>query len=164
MSSIALISFWTCTIYGTLFQQLLFHSTTLMIHTLCSISILKQQLNNLEQTQIRCSFHYERWTVKVRDCTSALHSSKAIAYRTDEWTKQLLRLKTWVISGSPGQWIEFHRFWWTLIVFKCSCLFLLFDFFCYLVQCLLFFWKVTFLVSFLWWLRVRSKSSITTSM
>ena len=51
MSSIALISFRTRTIYGTWFQQLLCHSATLMIHTLCSISTLNQQLNNLEQTQ-----------------------------------------------------------------------------------------------------------------
>ena len=59
MSSIALISFWTRTINGTWFQQLLCHSTTLMIHTLCSISTLNQQLNNQKQTQIRCSLHCE---------------------------------------------------------------------------------------------------------
>ena len=29
-------------------------------HALCSISTISQQLNNLEQTQIRCSLHYER--------------------------------------------------------------------------------------------------------
>ena len=45
---------------GTWFQQLLCHSVTLMIHTLRSISTLNQQLNNLEQTHIRCSLHYER--------------------------------------------------------------------------------------------------------
>ena len=72
-------------------------------NTLCSISTLNQQLNNLEQTHIRCSLHCERWTVKGRDCASALHSFKEITYRTDEWTKQLLRLKSWVISGSPEQ-------------------------------------------------------------
>ena len=44
----------------TWFQQLLCHSATLMIHTLCSISTVNQQLNNLEQTHIRCSLHYER--------------------------------------------------------------------------------------------------------
>ena len=103
MSSIALISFWTRTIYGTWFQQLLCHSATIMIHTLCSISTLKQQLNNIEQTHIRCSLHYERWKVKGRDCASALQSFKEITYRTDEWTKQLLRLKSWVISGSLEQ-------------------------------------------------------------
>ena len=130
MSSIALISFWTRT---TWFQQLLCHSATLMIHTLCSISTLNQQLNNLEQTHIQCSLHYERWTVKGRDCASALHSFKKITYRTDEWTKQLLRLKSWVISGSPEQWMELHLLWWTVIVSKCSYLFHLFDFFCLLV-------------------------------
>ena len=45
--------------YGTWFQQVLCHSSTLMIHTLCSISNLNQQLNNLEQTHIRCSLHCE---------------------------------------------------------------------------------------------------------
>ena len=29
-------------------------------------------------------------------------------YRTDEWSKQLLRLKSWVISGNPEQWMEVH--------------------------------------------------------
>ena len=130
MSSIDLISFWTRTIYETLLQQLLCHSATPMIHTLCSIRTLNQQLNNLEQTQIRCSLHYERWTVKGRDCASALHSFKEITYRTDEWTKQLLMLKSWVISGSREQWMELHRLWWTVIVFKCSYLFHLFDFCC----------------------------------
>ena len=110
MSSIALISFWTRTIYGTWFHQLPCHSATLMIHTLCSISTLNQQLNNLEQTQIRCSLHYEQWTVKRRDCASALHSFEENTNRTDEWTKQLLRLKSWVISGSRQQRMELHPF------------------------------------------------------
>ena len=138
-NSIAVITFRTHTIYWKWFRQLLCHSTTLMIQTLCSISTLNQQLNNLEQNHVRCSLHCERWTVKGRDCASALHSFKEITYRTDEWTKQLLRLKSWVISGSPEQWMEFHRLWWTVIVFKCSYLFQLFDFFCLLVQYLLFF-------------------------
>ena len=69
-------------------------SATRMIHTLCSISTLNQKLNNLERTFIRCSLHCERWTVKGRDCASALHSFKEITYRTDERTKQLLRLKS----------------------------------------------------------------------
>ena len=90
----------------------------------------EQQLNNLEQTQIRSSLHYERWIVKRRDCASALHSFKEITYRTDEWMKQFLRLKSWVISGSREQWMELHRLWWTVIVFKCSYLFHLFDFCC----------------------------------
>ena len=133
MSSISLIPFWTRTIYRTWFQQLLCHWTTIMIHTLCSISTLNQQLNNLEQTHIRCSLHYERWTVKGRDCASALHSFKEITYRTDEWTKQLLKLKSWVISGSPEQWMDFHLLWWTVIVSKCNYLFHSFDFYCLLL-------------------------------
>ena len=78
MSSIALISFWTRTIYGTWFQQFLCHSTTLMIHTPCSIKTLNEHFNNLEQTHNRCSLHCERWTVKRRDCASVLHSFKEI--------------------------------------------------------------------------------------
>ena len=102
MSSITLISFWTRKYCGTWFQQLLCHSITLMIDTLCPISTLNQQLTNLEQTHNRCSLHCEGWTVKGRDCASALHSFNEITYQTDEWTKQLLRLKSWVISGNPG--------------------------------------------------------------
>ena len=68
-----------------------------------------------------------------------------------------------VLSGSPEQWMEFHRLWWTVIVFKCSYLFQLFDFFCLLVQKLLFSWKITFFVAFFddfeW-----EKNSLTTSM
>ena len=71
---------------------------------------------------------------KGRDCASAWHSFEETTYRTDEWTKQLLRLKIWVISGSPEQWMEFRRLWWPVIVFKCGCLFQLFDFYCLLLQ------------------------------
>ena len=66
------------TIYGAWFQQLLCHSATLMIHIIRSISTLNQHFNNLEQTHIRCSLHYERWTVKARGCALALHSFKEI--------------------------------------------------------------------------------------
>ena len=133
MSCMALMSLWTRKIFGTWFQQHFCHSATLMIHTLRSISTLNQQLNNLEQTHIWCSLHYERWTVKGRDCASVLHSFKENIYRTDEWTKQLLRLKNWVISGSAEQWMELHPLWWTVIVSKCSYLFHMFDFYCLLV-------------------------------
>ena len=84
MSSITLTSFWTRTIYGTWFQQPLCYSILLMIDTLCPISTLNQQLNNLEQTHIRCSLHCEGWTVKGRDCASPLHSFNKITYQTDE--------------------------------------------------------------------------------
>ena len=83
-----------------------------------------------------------RLTVKGRGCASALHCFKEITYRTDEWTKQLLGLKSWVISGSPEQWMEFHHLWWTVIVFNCSYLFHSFYFFCLLVQNLLVFPKL----------------------
>ena len=141
ISSIALKSLWTRTVSGTWFQRLLCHSTTLMIDARCPISTLNQQLTNLEQTHIRCSLHCERWTVKGRDCRSTLHSFKEITYRTDEWMKQLLRLKSWVISGNPEQWMDFRRLWWTVIVFMCSHLFHLFDIFRLLVQYLLFFFE-----------------------
>ena len=147
MSSINLISFWTRTFYGAWFQQLLCHSVLLMIDTLRQISTLNQQLTNLEQTHIRCSLHCEGWTVRGRDCASALHSFNEITYQTDEWTKLLLRLKSWVSSGNPERWMEFRRLWWTVIVFKCSHLFHLFDFFCLLVQ-YLFFQKITFFLPF----------------
>ena len=124
-SRIPLISFWTRTFYGTWIQQLLCHSTTLVIGTLYPISTLRQQLTNLEQTFIRCFFHRERWTVKIRDFVSDLYSFIKVTYWTDEWTKQLLRLKIWVNFGSleQWQWINFHRLWWTVVVFTCSYLF-----------------------------------------
>ena len=138
MSSIALISISPRTFYGTCLLQLLSHSTTITIDTLYPISTLNQQLTNLEQTHIRCSLQCERWTVKGKDCASVLRSFQEITYWTDEWTKQLLRLKNWVIFGSLEQWMEFRRLWWTVIEFKCSYLFQLFDFYCLLVQYLLF--------------------------
>ena len=149
MSSIALISFMFRTFYGTCLQQLLRHSTTIMIDTLYPISTLNQQLTNLEQTHIGCSLLCERWTVKVRDCASALRSFKEITHRTAKWTKQLLRLKSWVISGSPEQWMEFRRLRWTVIAFKCSYMFQLFDFYCLLVQYLLFLKIYFFFFSFM---------------
>ena len=148
MRSIILISFWTRKIYGTWFQQLLCHSTILMIDTLCPISTLNQQLTNLQQTHIWCSFHCEGWRVKGRDCASVLHFFNEFTYQTNEWTKQLLRLKSWVISGNPDQWMEFRRLWWTVVVFKCSYLLQLFDFYCLLVQYLFFIWNFTFLFLF----------------
>ena len=159
MSGITLISFSTRTIYGTWFHQLLCHSITLLIDTLCLISTLNHQLTNLDQTHIQCSLHCEGWTVKVRDCASALHSFNKITYQTDEWTKQLLRLKNWLISGNPERWVEFRRLWWTVIVFRCSHLLHFFDFFCLLVQYLLFIYFFP-----VWWLWVRSKTPSITSM
>ena len=47
-------------IFRTCLQQLLRHSTTIMIDTLYPISTLNQLLTNLEQTHIRCSLHCER--------------------------------------------------------------------------------------------------------
>ena len=117
---IPLTSFWTRTIYGTLIQQLFHHSTTLLIGTSYTISRLKQYSTNPEQTYIRCSFDCNRWRVKGWNFASALLSFKEITYRTDEWTKKFLRLKSWVIFGSPEQWMDYHRLWWLGVVIKCS--------------------------------------------
>ena len=97
MSSITLIFSWTHTNFGTWFQQLLCYSTTSIIDALCPISTRNHQLTNLAQTHIRGSLHCERWTVKRRDYASVLHSFNGVTYQTDEWTKQLLRLKSWVL-------------------------------------------------------------------
>ena len=119
-----LTSFWTLTIYGTWIRQLLSHSTTLMIGTLCTITTLEQQLTYLEQIYIRSSLHWERYTVKGRDCGSALHAIGKTTYRMDEWRKHLLQLKSRVISGNPEHWMEFHRLQWNVVVFKCCQFFL----------------------------------------
>ena len=63
----------------------------------------------------------------------------------------------------PERWMEFRRLWWTVNVFKCSHLFHWFDFYCLLVEFLLFL-KIYFFCSFLWGLWVRSKTSSTSSM
>ena len=86
MNSIILITFCTQTICDKKFQQLLCHSSTLMINTLCPISTLNRQLTNLEQTHIRCSLHCQQWTVKGRDFVSVLNSFIGITYQTEEWT------------------------------------------------------------------------------
>ena len=126
-----------------------------MIDTLCPISTLNQQLTNLEQTHIRCFLHCEGWTVKGRDCASALHFFNEITYQTEEWTKQFLLLNSWVISRNPEQGMEFHRLWWTVSLFKCSYLFQLFDFYCLLVQYLLFFEKLLLFDDLEWGVKVH---------
>ena len=108
-----------CTIHGMWMQQLSGHSTKLLIGILCSMSTFQHQLIILEQTHNRCFLHCDRWTVEGRDCTPAIHSFRENTYLTHEWTKQLLRLRSWVIIGSPEQWMEFHRLRWFVDVFKC---------------------------------------------
>ena len=132
--SIPLMFFWARTIYVTWIQQLLSHSTNVTMENLCPISTFKQQFTNLQQTYIRWSLHCERWTVKRKDCSSVLHSFRKITYRRDDWGKQLLLLKNWVIPGSLEQWMEVHHLWWHVVVFKCSSLVWLFDFYCLLVR------------------------------
>ena len=162
MSSIHLIYFWARTIYGTWMQQLFCCATRLMIGTLYAISTLKQQLTNLEQTYNRCSLRCERRTVRGRDCALHSDSFRKITYQTDDWRKQLLRLNSWVTFGSLEQWLEFQRLWWTVVVFKCTCLFQSLDFYCLLVHYLLFSGKKLF-CCFFWWFLVRSKIYSTTT-
>ena len=146
LSSITLIFFWKHKNYGKRFQQLLGHSTTRMTDTLCPISTINHQLTQLEQTHICYSLPCERWTVKWRDCASALHSFREITYRMDEWTKQLLRLKSWAISGNPEQWMEIRRLWWTVFVFKQAiCFTCLIYIVCWSNTC--FFWNFPLLFS-----------------
>ena len=57
MSSLILLFFSTRAINWTWLQQLLCHSTTLMIDSLSPISTFNQQLTNPEQTPIQCSLH-----------------------------------------------------------------------------------------------------------
>ena len=109
-----------------------------------TISTLNHQFSNLERTHIRCALQCEQGTVKARDSASVLHPFNEIKYRTDEWTKQLLRLKNWEFSGNLEQWMEFRRLRWTVILFKCNSLFQLLDYCCLLVQYLLFIWKSIF--------------------
>ena len=81
--------------------------------------------------------------MKGRGCASALHVFKRITHRRDVWTKQVLRLKSWVIVGSSDQWMEFLRFCWTVCLsfFLFGFLFSLFHFYCLLVQCSIDFFK-----------------------
>ena len=53
--------------------------------------------------------------------------------------------KSWVIVGSLEQRMDFHRLWWTVIVFQNCYLFYWFDFFCLIVQYLLLFENLLFL-------------------
>ena len=105
-----------------------------------------------------------RMDSKRRDCASALHSFNEITYQTDEWTKQLLGLKSWVISVNQEQgWNssicdELKLYLSVAIGFT----FLSFIFW-WCIICLLF-WKDNLFVPFPWWLWVRSKSSSSTSM
>ena len=83
---------------------------------------------------------------KWRDCASAIHSFRESTYRMDEWTKQLLRLKSWAISGNPEQWMEIRRLWWTVFVFKQAiCFTCLIYIVCWSNTC--FFWNFPLLFS-----------------
>ena len=103
MSSVAHISFWTRTVYGRWFKQLLFDSTTLMIVTLCPSKTLNQQLADLKKDSNPVFSSMRMVDSEGKYWASALHCFKNITYRTDEWMKQLLQLKNFVIAGSSEQ-------------------------------------------------------------
>ena len=108
MSSKALKFFWTRTIFGNWFQQLFFHSTTLMTDSLCPIKTLNQQLTNLEQPQIRCSLHCKRWTVNGIDCASVLHSFKGTTYlRVNETAATVEGLSDLLKPGAMDGFLPF---------------------------------------------------------
>ena len=161
MSSISLKYFPTFKNNGEWFQQLLCQTTTLMIEALCPITTLNQLLTNLEDSY---PMFYALWTMESKRKGLRVSSAFFQSNSTVEWTKQLLRFKSWVISGSREQRMEFRRLWWFVVLIKYSFLFQLFDFYCLLVQYLLFIFKTLLFCSFLRWFWVRSKSSSTTSM
>ena len=161
MSSLSPKTFWTLKKDVQWFQKLLCQTTTLMIEALCPITNLNQHLTNLEDSY---PMFYALWTMDSKKKGLRVSSVFFQSNSTVEWTKQLLRFKSWVISGSREQRMEFRRLWWFVVLIKYSFLFQLFDFYCLLVQYLLFIFKNLLFCSFLRWFWVRSKSSSTTSM
>ena len=106
MSSITLISFWTRTIYGTWFQQLLCHSITLMIDTQCPISTLNQQLTNLEQTHIRCVLYLAKNGQSKEGIARQLCilSTKLPTRRTTEWNSYYGWRVEWSLETRSDGW------------------------------------------------------------
>ena len=105
MGSLLLTSFWTSKFCGTWTQQLLWHTTTLLIGVSWPFNILKHQLASLKQTYIRYSLHYDRWTIEGRGYESAFHSFKKLfCGRTGQqnvcygW-----RLEWFLEAGSSGR-------------------------------------------------------------
>ena len=74
----------------------------LMIDTVCPISTLNQQLTNIQQTHIRCSLHYKRWTVKGKDCASTLHSFKKITYQTRQVNETVATVEQLNVGANDG--------------------------------------------------------------
>ena len=69
----------------------------LLNHTIDGDSMWKQYPQRTTQRHttdfFRHSIYYKRWTVNETNCASALSVFRKITYLTDEWVKQLLRLK-----------------------------------------------------------------------
>ena len=161
ISSITQISFWTNTIYGTWFQHLLCHSTTLRIDTLCPIGTLNHQLTHPVQTHIWCSLHWERWTVNGGIASELCFLlAKLLNRRTSERNSCYGWRIEWHLEIRNNGW-KYTGLRWTVIASKCSFLLQLFDFYCLREQCLSFFLKIYFFVPFLWWPRKRSSMTIS---
>ena len=85
-------------------KQLFWHSNTLKIGTLCPISILNRRHLEIERTFFAVFIIAKEGQWKEVIARQFCILSKKIAHRTDEWTTQLLRLRSWVIFGSSEQW------------------------------------------------------------
>ena len=85
--------------------------------TLCPISTLNQQLTNLEQTHIRCSFHCERSTVKGRDCASALHSFQELFFSDGRVNETVATVEELSDLWKPGAMDGVPPF-----MVKCNCI------------------------------------------
>ena len=111
MRSVPLTSFQTLVYSGLWIQQLPGNSTALQLRIQWPFSIFKAQLTNLKQNHNRYPFHYDRMIVKRKKVRVCFTFCKEITYRTDDLTKQLLRLQNWVICGKTEQKMEIISFW-----------------------------------------------------
>ena len=131
--------------------------------TLCPINTLKQQLTNPDQIYNRCSLHCHWWTVKGSDCASAERSSKTkLTGRTSERNGCYGWRIEWSLENLSNGWssIVCDELQVSLSVAICSSCFSSFVCWCYF--CCIF--RNYFFVPFVWWLRVRSKTSSTATM
>ena len=128
------IFFWTPRIFGMWIQQLLHHSTTPLIGIFLRPFIdLKKQFTILSR-HIWCSPHCDRCTLKEGGCVSPLNSLRRITYSTDEWTKQMLRLKSWELLGILEPLMKFLRLWCAVVVLKWNHFLWVLQIYCLLVQ------------------------------
>ena len=139
MSSIPVKSFWIRAINGARFQQLLCHSTTLVIETLSSP--YPQPTPHQPRTDSYLVFSSLRTIDSER---KGLHVSFSFFQknylpdgRVRETVATVEELSDFWKSGAQ-QWMHFCRLWWVVIVHMCNFLFQLFDIYSSQVQNLLF--------------------------